>query len=193
MKSESEIFSKNNFFTWFCNIYVLFLLLVFWLKKCVLCLIITNQLKLFIYLINFLLDLLAAFVLAVLYNIHPASAAPSGLLDRLNQNLNTRVNDVFHQTPEQPTATDASAESVESLLDTDAEEYEDDEHDLRASNAVRNKRNVVTSSTEAHDDSYIAVCSPCHGDSKYLLPYFKSVARIDRKINKPNKQVDRSI
>ena len=115
--------------------------------------------------------------MAVLYNTHPASAAPSGLLDRLNPNLNTRVNDGFHQTPEQPTATEALEESVEHLLETNAEEYEDDEDDLRASNAVRSKRNLVTSSTEAYENSYVAVCSPCHGDSEYLFPYFKSEAR----------------
>ena len=126
-------------------------------------------------------------MLAVLHNTHPASAAPSGLLDRLNQNLNTRINDVFHQTPEQPIATDTSVESVESLLETNAEEYEDDEDDLRASNAVRSKRNVVTSAP----DSYISVCSPCHGDSKYRFPYFKSEAKIDRQTNKPHTQIDR--
>ena len=125
-------------------------------------------------------DLLTATLLAVLYNTHPASAAPSGILDRFNPNLNTRVNDEFRQTPEQPTATEALEESVERLLETNAEEYEDDEDDLRASNAVRSKRNVVTSSTEAYEDSYVPVCSPCHGDSKYLFPYFMSEARIDR-------------
>ena len=129
---------------------------------------------------NFLSDVLAAIVLAVVHNTRHTSAAPSRLLDRLNPNPNTRVNDEFRQFQEQPAATDAPDESVESLFETNTANTKDDEDDQNASNAaLRSKRNVVTSSTEAYEDSYIPVCSPCHGDSEYMFPCFVSQTRID--------------
>ena len=126
---------------------------------------------------NFLSDVLAAIVLAVLYNTRHTSAAPSRLLDSLNPNPKTRVNDEFQKFQEQPAATDAKDESVESLFETNAANTKYDEDNQNASNAaIRSKRNAVTSSFE---DSYTPVCSPCHGDSEYMFPCFVSHTRID--------------
>ena len=107
-------------------------------------------------------------MLAILFKTQNVSAVPSGLLEKLNPNPKTRVNDEIHQTPEQPAATDALEEAVESLLETNAANNIEDGDHLRASNAVRSKRNAVISSTEANRDSYVSVCSPCHGDSEYI-------------------------